>query len=713
MDIVQVFKKILDIDFANETFSDPDDIFSILEWLQSTVSLIRKNICDVRIILDYAAATGEVINEYIDSWDASEDREIIFENLAYLIMYMSENRMKTSKAMITNGSIGSSVNIRISRDSITEELAVHIHDIINGVASDNFICAFIFNEWKPFFDIEFTCPVRNADGDVLSFALLFVGPTDKNIKQIIQDMAVMLSIYGMALSIFDDPITTSPNEEQIKKSMLKLLSRTTDYSIPIGELYLDDPLQRFQYYVADISKTEDKDHVQIYEMIRNHESPKNICDAIDKIIDRILPDCKIQRMDNILSMLHMLFMVDDYPVGTKFDKEGPLVYVCKRTVERIRRLANFEVSSRFIVAERNYKASIMRNTALGYTYTKYLVFSDDDDIGCSINELVKREINGNPNHDNFAVFPISSASIKNYETLCGMWRYVINVPLARLLCFNNPPYLMTGEDAVTVHFFNHKIFESIADLNESTTRGNVGYIYMEASNRYTDYFMQPIERHIFEKIIMQLLSLSPSKLNKDEKAFILHGHMIDPKAKEYIVNGIGIRTELFEAVNEFTIFDTLNSDPDPKPYFAFATQRPSEDEVDAAPKTFPFTVIPRKASIDHDTGTVSYGDTEYSADEWNAFLRNQVVPSIKDGTMTTVFDNLIRGKEDIFEDVDIDDIIRPRLRVFGGKTTAFPWFKIFIIIIMIIVIIAVICIILSCINISINRIDPCKFVPII
>lgn len=691
MDIVRVFRKFIDINTEYESFFE-NEYTDVAMWIASTTTLYSQRICDMRITLNYTEATSDALTEYMDSIGALEQREAIFDIVGGLIEYLEENGMVTG-ATVTDELISSDVDVSIARASITDGMDVYINDLINAMSAFDFIEVAMSKEWEPYVDIEFKCPIRNSDGEVSIYALLELALNDEDTKRILRDISTTTMLYSNMISVFDDPNIIPPDEKQIKKDVLKAIN-SNDYAVPITYIWCSaDPVQRFQSYVERQKDTDEYDHRRIYEMLLEHKSPEMICDAIDKIIDTVLPECKIQPIGNILSRLHMLFMVDDYPVGAKFDKKGTLVYVCKRIVERIQRLANFEVSSRFIVAKRNYKASIMRNTALGYAYTKYLLFSDDDDIGCSIVELVNREINGNPNHDNFAVFPITSASIRFYPLLCGMWRYVINVPLARLLCFNNPPFLMTGEDAVTVKFFEHQVFKSIVDLNQSTSKGKVGYIYMDASNRYTDLFIQYVERIMFNRIFMRLLSLTPSDFEMDEKDVTLDNNVIKPKAREHILNGIGVRAELIEAVNEFTIFDTLNSDPDSKPYFAFATQRPSVDEVNARPSTFPFTVIPREARIDHDTGIVYYNDKTYSAKEWNTFLKNYVASSVKKDSLTIAFDNLIRGKEDLFEDINPDDLTFPRLRTFGGNAIKSSTFKIFILIIICIVVIAIVCIV--------------------
>ena len=696
-DIVKVFKKLIDIDVPS-VFRD------MRSWINSIKQMFTSHTCDVRIKLNYALATGAV-TKYIESrvgFKRINRIDALFSDLADLIKYMEKNGMNTNKALITDdGRIDRDIDINIKHDSITDGVADKLSKIIAdiGSASGEILYVFMFNEWEPFIDIEFTCPVRNSNGEVLVFAFLDMIQNDENPGQILQDISAILTMRNNAIIFYEIYAGSLQNEKQIKKGIFD----TDDDSIyslsPLYPVYLYDPIQQFQRYVELLKSKIDPDYIHIYTMMNENKSPESICDAIDNIIDRMLPECKVvQTIDKILSELHMLFMVDDYPVGTEFDKKGPLVYVCKRIVKQIQEKASFKVSSRFIVAKRNYKASIMRNTALGYAYTKYLVFSDDDDIGCSISELVTREIN-KKEYNEFAVFPISAASVNNLKDLCGMWRYVINVQLARLLCFNNPPYLMTGEDAVTVNFFGNQVFKSIVDVNTSTTDGKVGYIYMEASNRYTDGFMQRVERNIFTRIFMNLLSLDSSNFKWTLKAYSLDSNAIERKAKEYIIDGIGVRTELIEAVNEFTIFDILSESPVDKPYFAFATQRPSIDEVKACPSNFMFNVKPRKASIDHDTGTVSYDDKEYSADEWNTFLRDQVGSSIKDDVMDKLLKNVADKKEDLFEGVNIDGIIEPRLRVFGGKSTWNKWFKIIMMVVIVgIIIIVIVCIVVKLIN---------------
>ena len=696
-DIVKVFKKLIDIGVDNNK-RDASVFRGMRSWIDSIKQLFTSHTCDVRIKLNYALATGVVtkyIKSIVDVKYINDRIDALFSDLADLIKYMEKNGMNTNKALITDdGRIDRDIDINIKHDSITDGVAAKLSKIVADIRSASNLYASMSNEWEPFIDIEFTCPVRNSNGEVLVFAFLDMIQNDENPGQILQDISAILTMRNNAIIFYELYAGRSRNEKQIKKDIFDTDNDGIYFIMHTYPAYLYDPIQQFQRYVELLRSKMDPDYIRIDTMLNENESPKSICDAIDKIIDRMLPECKILPIGNILSELHMLFMVDDYPVGTKFDKNGPLVYVCKRIVEQIQSLAGFKVSSRFIVAKRNYKASIMRNTALGYAYTKYLVFSDDDDIGCSISELVNREINGNPKHDRFAVFPISSASIENHIDLCGMWRYVINVQLARLLCFNNPPYLMTGEDAVTTNFFGNSVFKSIVDVDRSTTSGKVGYIYMEASNRYTDGFMQRVEENIFTRIFMSLLSLPSSDFKWRLESLSLDSKAIGQKAKEYIIDGIGVRTELIDAVNEFSIFDTLNYLSEPKPYFAFATQRPSIDEVNARPSDFPFTVIPREASIDHDSGTVSYKGKEYGADEWNTFLRNQVASSIKDDALTIVFDNIIRGKEDLFEDVDANDIIEPRLRVFGGKSTWSRCFKIITMVIVGIIIIAIVCIVI-------------------
>lgn len=495
--------------------------------------------------------------------------------------------------------------------------------------------------------------------------------------------------------------------------------------------------------------------IEFFDRQREGAKITELCDIIDKALNVTFPGSFITNAEGInLSELHLLFMVDRYPADSSFDINSDTIYVCRRVLERFNSLG-INVTSRFIIADRNYKASIMRNTAYGYAYTTFLWCQDDDDFSCSIPEIcsviesynVKEEVQEaligehgehkeeeqgeeyealmgehgeeeqgvQEEYGDKAVYSITASSIRRFSGLCGMWRFLIRTHFARAICFNNPPYIMQGEDKITTEFYNNtyaSVFGNIVDLDTDAllppTIDNekddtcVCYMYMEASNRYNDKSNEKIEKEVFKESMKYLLSLGKSDEEKTKDRWGVR-HMTHKRNVNGLpehLSGIDIddyerrleaNIELFDAVNAFHTF-TDRQGKDMKPFYSFAAQRPTEAEVEEYAERLSkvgVTVVPREAVLNSDTGEVRYGGRKYSADEWNARIKTDILSSL--GAYRKQIRENVEADEDKYDDVDIT---KPRLHFYGGASRNRTMIILIMCLLIALIIVVIICIVL-------------------
>lgn len=352
----------------------------------------------------------------------------------------------------------------------------------------------------------------------------------------------------------------------------------------------------------------------IINIMFNQPNVQSTCNAIDEYMEKLFEGKRINEMPKILDKLVLMFLIDKYPIDSIYNYDSDYMVVIQRVYNEIQKVCknNIPVSTKILIADYNYKASIMRNVGMELCDTEWMTFSDDDDFRCSILEFVDMvNLKIKENEDLF-LFSLPARMFNGEHALTGMWRIVLKPAMTRLIFYNNPPFLMQGEDTATWEMFsNLKILKNkYIDLEYKIKSDDiVAYIYLNPSQRYKDGELKFIHKHAYSLILDEIYQYINSGLLKEN----LRGIFINYNELK----------ELFKTVHSYDLvrsfkYTTLKQLPVLNNYYAFVTNRPSKKDNEHS--TLPIKITPREATINHDTGIVTYNGKKYNWENWNVFI---------------------------------------------------------------------------------------------
>ena len=407
---------------------------------------------------------------------------------------------------------------------------------------------------------------------------------------------------------------------------------------------------------------------------RNVLSCKNIskyCKLIDDHMINVIGGKPITKLQSTLKRLVLMFLIDEYPVNNHFKLDSEYITVIKIACEKIKNAVGLEnFSTKILIADRNYKASVMRNVGMELCDTEWMSFSDDDDFRCSIEEfvdIVNKKIEENKNLILYSL-PVCSAS--GGIIAFGMWRIVLKPAKTKLIYYNNPPFVMSGEDVMTWMAFE-KIMKRCPELKKYIylnrrlqDKGNIiPYLYMDHGGRYNDDNIRNDHEIAYRLILIKAGLLS------DEHA-LYDKIKIDYDISTHI-------KELFDTIHSYDLvvsfrITTVENISETKSYYAFVTNRPTEE--DNKNSTLPIITKPRKATIDHETGIVTYNGKNYTWEKWNDFITEnyntfveKILPTLQSNiekrqSITNVIDQFYN----YYEGIDVKND-HPVVQLYGGK----------------------------------------------
>jgi hypothetical protein len=409
---------------------------------------------------------------------------------------------------------------------------------------------------------------------------------------------------------------------------------------------------------------------------------------IDKLLTTLTGCTEINNDNNEISRLDMIFMIDEYPAGSKLENYA-IFDAISRFQQKATELLKKTPTLSIYHADGNYKASIMRNVCFSKCETEYMVIRDDDDIGCSLIELrdmIETKIKKYPDAAIFSI-PVAVNAVERIAQAYGMWCYIYRPKILRLFSINNPPYLMSGEDYITMQYIEDQIlneapklgykpgryFNIVADTvdPEEADDAPLIYIYMDASNRANDLSKQNTEWTIYNLTMNTILGLPI------ESTSIRFNRFENIEKERFIEELQEYSPLLFDRVYSFKKLTLLDKD-NGEPFYAFATNRPYKEDLEAAKERFndPWfdRMIPRKCRLNESTGEVIISDDNpmkelekyrdkntFNTSEWDEALKDCLkthAPYIEKLTKST---SLIDGSV--------------RVKLFGGKqtTSIFKW----------------------------------------
>ena len=383
----------------------------------------------------------------------------------------------------------------------------------------------------------------------------------------------------------------------------------------------------------------------IHRDVTNLDQQNKRYDVIDYLLTAIGGQ-KIKN-NNKVARLDMMYMIDEYPAGSRLNTQ--LFKTIERFQSHAKDALGMEPKASIYHADGNYKASIMRNVCLTKCETEYAIIKDDDDIGCSLIELctmIEEELQKQKYPDDIGLLTLPAADINRSITmLYGMWRFVYRPRILRLFSINNPPFLMAGEDAITIKYIDNLIHSNALNIDASRyfvpypghiiDSHNVDtiamYIYLTHSDGAKDRKKQAIEERIYKNTMNTILGLPLSDS--------IEITVKDQTVKEEFIKELNDYTPLFfDRVYSFKKLD-IKDVTKAYPFYAFATNRPTKEELTAARAKFndPWfdKMIPRKCKLNESTGVVTVIDDDnpileingvdkktFTMEEWDAALSN-------------------------------------------------------------------------------------------
>lgn len=221
-----------------------------------------------------------------------------------------------------------------------------------------------------------------------------------------------------------------------------------------------------------------KDAVDKYvsELIKTQY--RNTIWSVEEGVETLLKyNDKCKRIDLINFPFEILIMMDTYPipVTVENDKTKEIFKLLNEFTAIMKKIGkdNFK-GSKIIASKTNVRLPLLRNVAINNSKCNWVVFRDDDDLSCSVNEIERCFNISKERHKYIYAFNCYSGNteksidgldntefVEGKSSSNGMWRMIINRKFVTDNNIFNQPSIMFGEDAkysqICYIFFNKYI----------------------------------------------------------------------------------------------------------------------------------------------------------------------------------------------------------------------------------------------------------------
>ena len=210
-----------------------------------------------------------------------------------------------------------------------------------------------------------------------------------------------------------------------------------------------------------IEKDKDK-ALKYYTELSNLVTKSNVW-SVEEAIQNILkfnPSAKlIEKLDY---PIEFIFTIDSYPVPVPAENSVKYIFrLINEFIGKIKPISDFR-RCRIISTDANLRLPLLRNVAVNNAVHNWIVFRDDDDLSCSLNELKQcfdsckerdkyvysfNIMMGNT-HIEDSINAIDNTDFINGKSIVnGMWRMIINKKFVHDNGIFNQPSIMYGEDS--------------------------------------------------------------------------------------------------------------------------------------------------------------------------------------------------------------------------------------------------------------------------